>query len=372
MTSRERLLATFAGRPVDRVPVSLYEFDGYYDGWIHDQPEYARILACVRGKTDKLRHWAPPAGRPTLFLGEIPPESVTTETWRGGTSRFCRTTVRTPGGELTSLRRMDEGIQTWWTVERFCKTPSDALAVLSLPRTPWRPDLSSFAERDRETGDEGILMGDVADALCMTVELFGFSRFLLLVADEPGLVFRLMEFFQERILAYVGHLLAGGATTVYRIVGPEYATPPYLSPAMFERLVAPFDTELIRLLHRHGAVARVHCHGRVRRVAASLGAMGADAVDPCEPPPDGDATLAELRGILGDRVVLIGNIEERLFEMGTPEQIDRAVATAVAEGAAGGPFILCPTAMPLTTPLPPRVADNILRYVDCGLRYGAR
>ena len=29
------------GEPVDRVPISLYEFDGFYDSWIHKAPEYA-------------------------------------------------------------------------------------------------------------------------------------------------------------------------------------------------------------------------------------------------------------------------------------------------------------------------------------------
>ena len=89
--------------------------------------------------------------------------------------------------------------------------------------------------------------------------------------------------------------------------------------------------------------------------------MELDAIDPLEPPPDGDAELPEIRQLLGKNVVLIGNIEERLFEVGTKQDIETAVEQAIEEGAKGGPFILCPTAMPLTTPLDPKIQENIIQ-----------
>ena len=100
--------------------------------------------------------------------------------------------------------------------------------------------------------------------------------------------------------------------------------------------------------------------------------MGIDAIDPLEPPPDGDITLKEAREVLGDKVVLIGNIEERLFEIGTKDDIEIAVKVAIEEGASKGPFILCPTAMPLTTPLDKKIQENIIHYIDCGIKYGKK
>ena len=44
MTSRERIFKTLQGEKPDRIPVSLYEFDGCYDSWIHNYPEYDAIL----------------------------------------------------------------------------------------------------------------------------------------------------------------------------------------------------------------------------------------------------------------------------------------------------------------------------------------
>jgi len=98
--------------------------------------------------------------------------------------------------------------------------------------------------------------------------------------------------------------------------------------------------------------------------------MGIDAIDPLEPPPDGDVELKDARKILGNEVVLIGNIEERLFEIGSKDDIERQVKKAINEGASEGGFILCPTAMPLTTPLRKEIKENIIHYIDCGLKYG--
>ena len=100
--------------------------------------------------------------------------------------------------------------------------------------------------------------------------------------------------------------------------------------------------------------------------------MGIDATDPVEPPPDGDVTLAEARKIVGGKVTLFGNIEERLFEIGVKDDVEEAVRKAIEEGAANGPFVLCPTAMPLTTPLDRKIQANIIHYIDCGLKYSIR
>jgi len=371
MTSRERLLKVFRGDRPDRVPISLYEFDGYYDSWIHKYPEYEEILNYAKDKTDKLCVWTPESEGSILFYGQIPQEDVETSSWQEKKSLYTKTVIKTPRGELSCLNRQDEGIHTAWTIEYLCKAEDDVEKLFSLGYLPWKPSIDSFFKKKQEVKESGIVMGDIPDALCLTVELFGFSKFLILYADNPCLVFCLMDFFQERLYNYLNYLLSNGAVTVYRIVGPEYATPPYLSPKDFEKLVVMYDRELISLLHSYVAQARLHSHGKVRKVLEHILRMEVDAIDPLEPPPDGDVSLKEAREILGDGVVLIGNIEEKLFEIGTKPEIEGAIKTAIEEGAKDGPFILCPTAMPLTTPLDKRIQENIIYYIDCGLKYGS-
>ena len=371
MNSRERLIRTFMGEEVDRIPISLYEFDGFYDGWIYNYPEYVETLDYARGKTDKMYFWRPerPAGEEILFYGVVESGSIRRIEWNDGDCKYVKTIIETPRGKLTSVSKRMRGIHTSWTVEHLCKDERDAEKVLSLPYEPWRPSVDSFFILDERLGDSGIVMGDIPDALCLTVELFGLSRFIRIYMRNKALIFDLLEFFQERIRNYLRHLLSNGAITLYRIVGPEYATPPFLNPREFDRLVTSYDAELIDLLHSYGGLARLHSHGKVKRVLQSFREMRIDATDPLEPPPDGDVNLREAREILGDEVTLIGNIEERIFEVGDKTDIERWVRRAVEE-ASDGRFILCPTAMPLTTPLSQKVKENIIHYIDCGLKYG--
>ena len=44
MTSRERLLAALRRRPVDRLPVSLYEFHPFGGCWAADEPSFRPLL----------------------------------------------------------------------------------------------------------------------------------------------------------------------------------------------------------------------------------------------------------------------------------------------------------------------------------------
>jgi uroporphyrinogen-III decarboxylase len=372
LTSRQRLLNTLNGQTVDRIPISLYEFDGYYESWIHQEPEYQAILDYAQGKTDRLFSWGPKSDIPNIFFGGIDPENIKITTWTEANSSFIKTTLQTPGGELITQSRQDDGVHTRWIIEHYCKTAADAEKVLSIPYIPWKPSIASFFELEKKLGNTGIILGDIPDPLCLTVDLFGFSKFLMVYIDNPKLIFRLLDFFHERIEQYLKHLLKSGAVTLYRICGPEYATPPYLSPADFDKLVTPYVIELIKRIHRYSAKARVHSHGKIKKVLPSFARMNLDAIDPLEPPPDGDAELTEVREALGKKVVLIGNIEERLFEVGTKQDIETAVQKAVDEGANNGPFILCPTAMPLTTPLDSAICEKIIHYIDCGLKYGKK
>lgn len=370
LTSRQRLLRTLRGEKPDRVPISLYEFDGFYDDWIYDYPEYVNILEYAKDKTDKMYFWSPPGDKSVLFYGVMDEQDIETTEWKEGKSIYTKTEIKTPRGKLSSLSRQDEGVHTTWTIEHLCKDEKDAEKILSLPYLPWRPPVDSFFELDRELGDSGIVMGDIPDALCLTADIFGFTKFLTTYIDNPKLIFKLMDFFQERIYDFLEYLLTNGAVTLYRIVGPEYATPPYLSPKEFDKLVTAYDRELINLLHRYGGFARLHSHGKISKVMKSFLEMEIDATDPVEPPPDGDVELKEVREILGEKVTLIGNIEEKLFHMGGKEDMEKAVRKAIEEGASGGPFILCPTAMPLTTPLARKIQENIIHYIDCGVKYG--
>ena len=108
-------------------------------------------------------------------------------------------------------------------------------------------------------------------------------------------------------------------------------------------------------IHAHGGFARVHCHGRLRNILDLIAGMGADALDPIEPPPQGDMTLLEVRRSYGRQLVLFGNLEIADIEMLPTTTFSEVVKRALHEGTAGEGrgFVLLPSAGPYGRTLSP-------------------
>ncbi len=375
MSSRERLLRVLKGDHVDRVPVSLYEFDGFFDSWIRKDRGYRDVLDYAKGKTDKMYSWSPKWEKAAerfyeFYFTSIEREALNTREWQDGNRRYCQITIQTPKGRLRSTQMEEEGLHTVWTEEHFCKNIKDAKKVLSIPYSPVFPDISEFKQADKRLGNEGILMVDLLDPVCVVASLFSFTDFLILALTEEKLIIDLLDTVYERIYRYYEYLLENGVVTLYRIVGPEYATPPYLAPSYFDRFVSRYDRDLISLIHSYGGFARIHCHGKIEQVLDQIISMQPDAIEPIEPPPDGDMDLGEAKKRTGNKITLMGNIEERCFETYSKKEIDALVCKTIEEGAFGGRFVLLPTSMPLTSPLNPKTKENIIQYIDSALRYG--
>ncbi len=76
--------------------------------------------------------------------------------------------------------------------------------------------------------------------------------------------------------------------------------------------------------------------------------MGADAIDPIEPPPHGDVDLEFVRRVYGERLVLFGNIELSDIESMEPAEFRRLVERTLLDGTRGQGrgFVLMPSASP--------------------------
>lgn len=365
MTGRERLLATLRREPVDRVPISTYELTALGPwGWAREEPSYRRLLDEVTARTEALPIWSasmPPAPQ------EEPAEYAH---WQEGDYTVTRITVHTPKGDLTAVCKEEPSVKTVWTVEHLCKDEADAERYLSIPFYPMPVDASAFAPLEREVGERGLVLCDTGDALGYVAGQFEFGDFTVLAMSEPQLIRRLCDHAHVRVMHVLRGMLEAGCGPLYRIWGPEYATPPYLPPAAFQEFVVPYVTEMVELIHQYGCYARIHSHGKIRQVLEHILATGADATDPVEPPPDGDISLAEVKARYGDRLLLFGNMELKYLEQETPEEIDARVKEMMNAAKAGGGYVLMPTAAPINIPLSPRTEANYLAFIAAGEKYG--
>lgn len=376
-TSRRRLLTVLSGGEPDRVPINTYELAGRNSlDWYNQQPSYRGLMDYIRAHTDCITNWNP---RPATdrytceerFLCSDYPVEIETRTEPAG--QFERTTrvCRTPKGDLQQVTQRAADVHTTWQVEHWCKSTADVDKALSVPYEPARYDASDLARVRLELGEDGISIASVGDPAYLAAGLMSFQDCLLWAFEESNHFARTVEIVAERVMENLRRQLDCCVLDLYRIVGPEYFTPPYLPPALFRRFVLPHVTEMTRLIHARGAQVRLHCHGKIGQVLGMILETGCDGIDPCEPPPDGDIELDEVkRRCQARRVSVWGNIELKLLEEGTPSQVRAEVRKIMSQAKAGGGFVLMPTASPINVPLSPKSEANYKAFIDAGLEFG--
>jgi uroporphyrinogen-III decarboxylase len=214
-------------------------------------------------------------------------------------------------------------------------------------------------------------MASVGDPAYLAADLMSFQEYMMWAFEETDHFARVVDIIAERVRENLRRQLDCCVLDCYRIVGPEYFTPPYLSPAMFRRFVLPHVTEMTRLIHARGAKVRLHCHGKMAQVLDMILETGCDGIDPCEPPPDGDIELDEVKRLCQAHGVSVwGNIELKLLEQATPAQVRSEVQKIMRQAKDGGGFVLMPTAGAITLPLAPKTEANYKAFIEAGLEFG--
>jgi len=376
-TSRRRLLTALSGGTPDRVPVNTYELAGRNSlDWCNQQPSYRGLMDYIRAHTDCMTNWNP---RPATdrytceerFLCSDYPVEIEARTETVG--QFERTTriCHTPKGDLQQVTQKAADVHTTWQVEHWCKSTADVDKALSVPYEPARYDASDLPRVRAELGEEGIIITSIGDPAYLAADLMSFQDYLMWAFEATEHFARTVEVIAERVMENLRRQLDCCVLDLYRIVGPEYFTPPYLPPAMFRRFVLPHVTEMTRLIHARGAKVRLHCHGKMGQVLEMILETGCDGIDPCEPPPDGDIALDEVKRRCQARGVSVwGNIELKLLEQGTPDQVRVEVRKIMAQAKDGGGFVLLPTAGPINVPLAPKTEANYKAFIEAGLEFG--
>lgn len=366
MTRRERLIATLQGKPVDRTAFCFYEINGYDEHPdnpdpfnIFSHPSWKPLLDLTREKTDRI------VMRGVAFK-EIAPDPIghiatDQATIRNG-SRFIRRTVNTGSRILSMETRQDPDINTIWTIEPLLKDVHDLDAFLELPvfGEGETIDATAFLKVESDLGDTGLVMIDTPDPLCLAALLFDMSNYTMIALTEQKRFHRLLERFADVLITKTREVVMLLPGRLWRIYGPEFASTPYLPPSLFREYVCRYVQPLIDIIHRSGGYARIHCHGNIRDILGDIVSMGADAIDPIEPPPQGDVELGYVREKYGDRLVLFGNLECADIENLPTPQFEIKIGHALDEGTAGSGrgFVLMPSASPYGRVLGDQALEN--------------
>jgi hypothetical protein len=365
-------MATLRGEPVDRPPVSFYEINGLDENHgdrdpfnIYSHPSWRPLIELAQQKTDRIvmRGVAFTSVTPDP-IGEI---SVTESVLRDG-RRITTRRVQAGNRALTSRTRRDPDVNTIWTEEHLLKDTDDLRAFLAIPSPPQNNtiDTSGVVQAEERLGDTGIVMIDTPDPLCLAASLFNMAEYTVIALTEQALFHRLLEHFASTLLPKTEAVAEALPGRLWRIYGPEYASPPYLPPHLFREYVCRYVTPMIAAIHRHGGYARIHSHGNLRAILDDIESMGADGLDPIEPPPQGDVELEYVRKRYGKDLVLFGNLEASDIENLPTGQFAEKVKRALAEGTSGSGrgFVLMPSACPYGRELSSLALTNYEKIIE--------
>jgi len=354
MNRQERLMATLCGDRVDRPAVSFYEINGLDENPadanpfnIYSHPSWRPLIDLAREKTDRIVMRG--VAYQSITPDPIDDISSTESVVRDG-SQYNTRRIQIGDRTLTARTRRDPDVNTVWTVEHLLKDVDDLRAFLDIPvpSPKGNVDTRRILETERMLGDTGIVMIDTPDPLCLAASLFDMAGYTITAMTEQALFHRLLERFASTLLPKTEAVAKALPGRLWRIFGPEYASPPYLPPSLFREYVCRYVAPMIDAIHAGGGYARIHSHGNLKAILDDIAGMGADALDPIEPPPQGDVELGYVRERHGKDMVLFGNLEASDIENMPTKRFEEKVRRALAEGNSGEGrgFVLMPSACP--------------------------
>jgi uroporphyrinogen-III decarboxylase len=378
MTSRERILTVLNGGIPDRVPVVPFIQEEYLAWYYAEKTHLDRVDTVIElaGElqfdviTKHNRFMTPP-----FLLRDHPNWTVRRTREREGNLWVTRVKVQTPDRELAMESVVpDAGAATHGLMpsirKHLLESPEDIESFIK-----WVPELDSAdsetmhqaaARWKRQIGDLGInAPWGWAGVFNYAADLMGMEQLMMAPYTEEDLYHGLMDKLTRQMIAYNIPLAEGGADAIG--IQGHIANAGSVSADYFMEFVFPYEQRLIRGIHEAGAFSVYHNCGRARAFYPIYGNLGMTLWETVSPPPQGDNDLALAKATVGDRICLLGNLDQiRFLKTATPEEVDAATREIVRTGKPGGRYLFAASDfLEKNTPL-----QNVKAMLDAALDEG--
>ena len=320
MTSRARVLAALARKPVDRTPVCNPTSVATVD--LMDLANAPFPIA--NRDADAMSRLAATSVEALGFDSVMPVCSVVQESSALGCPIAWGEKAHWPTVRMA---------EPFWQGPGDVRIPAGFLA---------HPDtacvLVSIRELKRRFGEDAAVIGKTMGPWSLAYHCFGVEPFLLMTVDEPGRAKACLDLLKEVTVAFGLAQINAGADA---LTLPDHATGDLVSASYYRTFLRDLHTELVERL---SVPLIMHICGHTLDRIPDIARTGVSAFH-----FESKNSPAEAVALAGDRMALAGNINnpETLFT-GTPE----SVAGEVREALDAGVGLIAPEcAIPLQTPL---------------------
>ncbi len=310
MTSRERVLAHLAGRPVDRLPLMPITM---MFACVHIGARYRDYCTDYRVLVEGQMRTAEAFGF----------DYVNTMSDPAREAADCGAVVQYFDNQPVALIE-DQALLADKTRLASLKIP-DPLGGGRMTNS-----LKGLALYQERVGQDMMIEGWVEGPIAEGADLRGINTLMLDFFDDPPFVRDLFAFVIEMELRFAREQLKAGAD----VIGVGDAAASLVGPDIYHEFVWPYEKKLVDGIHALGGKVRLHICGNTRRILEGMGKLGCDIVD-----LDSMAPIAEARQQMGPNTILLGNLNPvAVLRNGDPAGITAAIAECHRQ--AGPPFIV--------------------------------
>jgi uroporphyrinogen decarboxylase len=247
--------------------------------------------------------------------------------------------IRTPAGPLRTVYGERPG-HSGWQIEPLVKEADDLDRLDSMPVPPI--DVDPIAQRWAQLGERGLGWVGVNGIWQQACYLRGMTQMAMDPYLDPA--------WTRAFLGRLGDYLAQQAEILCRTpVETFYINESYvgmgLSPKLFDAYVRPYDERLTRIAKDAGKYVLYHDCGRADALLELFVDMGIDTLEPVTPiAAGGDLDPADVVRRIGDKVSIRGGVNHQIMTYGTPDEVREEVRRCLEIFAAGGGYMLSPSA----------------------------
>lgn len=121
-------------------------------------------------------------------------------------------------------------------------------------------------------GDRCLVLGWVDMPFAEACSVCGLTEFMLLLADNPSLAHKLLEFLTDIVIRFGLAQIEAGAP----MIGAGDAAASLIAPPLYREFALPYEQKVIDAIHAAGGLVKLHICGNTSHLLNDMVASGAD------------------------------------------------------------------------------------------------
>lgn len=334
------------GEKPDRLPVTVHQWQGFhldnFMGGITPLEAFEKVGmdAAIQYFADMGQFWLVDADFAKFstpeWIDDVKLVSKTAE------NTINHHTIITPGGNLTYKTASNK--KTTWVTEYLIKKDEDIELIAKYMPVPLL-DKAPLEKVYEEVGDKGIVRGfvwgDQAGCWQHAACMMDINELIVKSMTDPEWVHSLMKILLEKKLRFIESMK--GAKFDLIETGGGSASSTLISPELHREFCLPYDRIMHDALHSLDFKITYHTCGGTFGIEEYIVANGTDCSETLAPMSiGGNQEPWDLKAKVGNRIALIGGMDQFNVLTGSPDKIRNMVRTLFEKvGYEGGYICAC-------------------------------